>query len=135
MSLEKTVQELRELLNCCSSDLQKTERGNRAAAQRVRTGTVKLEKVAKRFRKESVAEEKSGNFRKFKEAHRKGQKNAGKKASKSSKKSNAKQAKKSAPKKAAPKQKTPSKKKVTKAPVKKLNLKKPANRRQNRPSW
>lgn len=130
MSLEKTIQELRELLNRCSSDLSKTERGNRAAAQRVRTGSVKLEKVAKRFRKESVAEEKSGSFKKYKESHRKGKKakkatRAAPKKAKSAKKA----ARKAAPRKAAPK------KKINKQPARKLNLKK-ANRRQNRPqAW
>ena len=52
MSLEKTIQELRELLNRCSSDLQKTERGNRAAAQRVRTSsaTAKPSRCDRRIR-------------------------------------------------------------------------------------
>lgn len=45
-------------------DLQKADHGNKAAAQRVRTGTVRLEKVAKIYRKESVAEEKRGGTKK-----------------------------------------------------------------------
>lgn len=132
MSLEKTIQELRELLNRCSSDLQKTEKGNRAAAQRVRTGTVRLEKVAKRFRKESVAEEKSGSFKKYKESHKKA-----KKAGKAGKKKSAKAAPaKKAAKRTAAKRKAAPKKKVTKAPARKFNLKKNANKRQNRPqAW
>lgn len=131
MSLEKTIQELRELLNRCTSDLQKTEKGNRAAAQRVRTGTVKLEKVAKRFRKESVAEERTGSFKKYKEAHRRGKK--GGKASKSAAKK--KSAKKAASRTAA-KRKSAPKKKVTKAPARKIALRKAANRRPQRPqAW
>ena len=41
-----------------TDDLQKAEGGNKAASQRVRTGTVRLEKVAKLYRKESIKTEK-----------------------------------------------------------------------------
>jgi hypothetical protein len=58
MSLKDTFKNLRELLSNITSDLEKSENGNKAASQRVRTGTVKLEKVAKLFRKESIAAEK-----------------------------------------------------------------------------
>jgi len=51
-------------LECCVRDLHKANKGNRAAAQRVRTGTIKLEKCAKMYRKESVAAEKKGLFKK-----------------------------------------------------------------------
>ena len=46
-----------ELLERVYEDLVKAvEKENKAAAQRVRTGSIRLEKVAKLFRKESVKE-------------------------------------------------------------------------------
>lgn len=64
MSLVETMNHLNQLLMSVSKDLTKVQRGNKAAAQRVRVGTIKIEKVAKIFRKESVAAEKSGKFKK-----------------------------------------------------------------------
>jgi hypothetical protein len=58
MSLHETVKEMRELLAAISIDLEKASGGNKAASQRVRTGTIKLEKSAKRYRKESIKAEK-----------------------------------------------------------------------------
>jgi len=58
MSLQSTTKELKDLLCNLTHDLEKAEGGNKAASQRVRTGTVKLEKVAKRYRKESILTEK-----------------------------------------------------------------------------
>ncbi len=58
MSLSETMGKLEHLLTCLTKDLGKVARGNRAAAQRVRVGTIHLEKVGKQFRKESVAAEK-----------------------------------------------------------------------------
>ncbi|MDP1880086.1 MAG: histone [Parachlamydiaceae bacterium] len=58
MSLKDTYKHLRDLLANITTDLEKSENGNKAASQRVRTGTVKLEKVAKLFRKESISTEK-----------------------------------------------------------------------------
>jgi hypothetical protein len=58
MSLKDTFKHLRDLLTNITADLEKSENGNKAASQRVRTGTVKLEKVAKAFRKESIVNEK-----------------------------------------------------------------------------
>lgn len=58
MALKETHKHLRDLLTHITSDLEKAENGNKAAAQRVRTGTVRLEKVAKLFRKESIKNEK-----------------------------------------------------------------------------
>ncbi len=58
MSLKSTIHGIRELLEHLTIDLQKAEHHNKAAAQRVRTGTIKLEKLAKVYRKESIAEEK-----------------------------------------------------------------------------
>ena len=59
MSLEKVIKDMRSLLEHITEDLIKSERGNKAASQRVRTGTVRLEKVAKLYRKESIRSEKS----------------------------------------------------------------------------
>jgi len=57
-SINKTINEMRTLLSHITADLEKSHNGNKAASQRVRTGTVKLEKVAKAYRKESIQHEK-----------------------------------------------------------------------------
>lgn len=59
MALKDTVKHLRDLLSHITVDLDKAEGGNKAASQRVRTGTVKLEKIAKAYRKESIKNEKA----------------------------------------------------------------------------
>ncbi len=64
MALSDTINKLEILLLSIAKDLEKTSRGNKAAAQRVRVGTIRLERVAKIFRKESVAAEKGGKLRK-----------------------------------------------------------------------
>lgn len=64
MALNETVCKLEDLLNGLAKDLLKVSRGNKSAAQRVRVGTLRLEKVGKLFRKESVAAEKNGKFKK-----------------------------------------------------------------------
>jgi hypothetical protein len=58
MALKDTIKHLRDLLGHITTDLDKAEGGNKAASQRVRTGTVKLEKIAKVYRKESIKTEK-----------------------------------------------------------------------------
>lgn len=58
MGLKDTVDHLRQLLVELIKDLDKATRGNKAASQRVRTKTIKLEKVAKTYRKESITSEK-----------------------------------------------------------------------------
>jgi hypothetical protein len=58
MSLRETIKEMKELLTHITTDLDKAEGGNKAASQRVRTGTVQLEKIAKKYRKESIDSEK-----------------------------------------------------------------------------
>lgn len=58
-SLQHTIKNLKDLLGRITHDLGKAEGGNKAASQRVRTNTVKLEKVAKSYRKESIAEERT----------------------------------------------------------------------------
>lgn len=64
MALKETVNELQALLDCVTKDLEKGVKGNKAASQRVRTGTVKLEKIAKLYRKQSVASEKTAKAKK-----------------------------------------------------------------------
>jgi DNA-binding protein H-NS len=64
MTLKHTITTMRELLQHITQDLHKAEGGNKAASQRVRTGTVKLEKVAKLFRKESIKNDKQTKGRK-----------------------------------------------------------------------
>lgn len=65
MALKETIKRMRQLLCELQRDLDKSERENRTASQRVRTGTVKLAKIAKVYRKESVtAEKKRGNKKK-----------------------------------------------------------------------
>jgi hypothetical protein len=59
MSIQDTVKQMRDLLAHIAIDLEKAVNGNKAASQRVRTGTIKLEKAAKRYRKESVKIEKT----------------------------------------------------------------------------
>lgn len=58
MAIKDTTKHMRELLSNITTDLDKAENGNKAASQRVRTATVKLEKVAKVYRKESISTEK-----------------------------------------------------------------------------
>jgi len=62
MGLKDTIKSMHKTLDHICRDLKKSEKGNKAASQRVRTGSIKLAKVAKKYRKESVAEEKK--FRK-----------------------------------------------------------------------
>jgi hypothetical protein len=59
MALKDTTKHLKDLLNNIVHDLEKADGGNKAASQRVRTGTVKLEKIAKLYRKESIKSEKT----------------------------------------------------------------------------
>lgn len=51
-------EKMRELLGQMIVDLEKASRGNKTAAQRVRTSSVLFAKVAKEFRKESLFAEK-----------------------------------------------------------------------------
>ncbi len=63
MSFSDTISKLESLLLTVAKDLEKAGRGNKAAAQRVRVGTIRLERIAKIFRKESVAAEKGGKMK------------------------------------------------------------------------
>lgn len=69
MALKDTLNAMQELLSQMMQDLDKTARGNCAAAQRVRTGSIKFAKIAKVFRKESVDAERG--IKKAKSAARK----------------------------------------------------------------
>lgn len=64
MALGKTIADMKSLLCEIASDLEKSCNGNKAASQRVRTGTIKLEKTAKLYRKESIHAEKGASARK-----------------------------------------------------------------------
>jgi hypothetical protein len=59
MSIVETIKEIRHILAALTIDLEKAAHGNKAASQRVRTGTIKLEKGAKKYRKESIKAEKA----------------------------------------------------------------------------
>lgn len=59
MALQTTINHLKQMLGDITQDLTKADGGNKAASQRVRTLTVKLEKLAKVYRKESIASEKN----------------------------------------------------------------------------
>ncbi len=71
MALIETVTDLGQLLTSLTKDLTKVSRGNKTAAQRVRTGTVRLEKIAKLFRRESVLAEKAVRAKKKKASSKK----------------------------------------------------------------
>jgi hypothetical protein len=71
MALTETVNHLNLLLGSIAKDLNKVGRGNKSAAQRVRVGTIHLERVGKQFRKESVAAEKNGKKKLILKAHQK----------------------------------------------------------------
>jgi hypothetical protein len=61
--LHDIIGEMEKILFAIAADLGKSGRGNKAASQRVRVNTVLFEKVAKRYRKESLlpkAKEKIG---------------------------------------------------------------------------
>ena len=71
MAIKETMQQMGNLLSHVAKDLMKAARGNKSAAQRVRVGTIRLGRVAKMFRKESVAAEKGGRPRKSKRSKKK----------------------------------------------------------------
>ena len=60
MAFKDTINAMRQHLIDLSHDLEKAAEGNRAAAQRVRTESIKFARTAKLFRKESVSAEKGG---------------------------------------------------------------------------
>lgn len=74
MALKETIKHMKDLLIHITADLEKADGGNKAASQRVRTGTVRLEKIAKVYRKDSIKHEKltQGTKRPAKKAAGKG---------------------------------------------------------------
>jgi hypothetical protein len=80
MALKDTVKKMERMLMDLAVDLRKaSEKGNRAASQRVRTGTITFAKLAKQYRKESVSAEKKGSGKKRKKAKKTTRKKAVKK--------------------------------------------------------
>ena len=67
MSFMETTEELAILLQTVLEDVPKVLKGNKTAAQRIRTKTVKIAKVSKIWRKESLELEKKKPTRKKKE--------------------------------------------------------------------
>ncbi len=99
MALKDTIRKMEKMLTDLAKDLKKaSEKGNKAASQRVRTGTIQFAKLAKQYRKESVAAGRKGGTTKRKKA----KKTTRKKATK----------KRAAPKRTTPKRKVAKKKKV-----------------------
>ena len=64
MALSDTINQLEHLIASITNDLPKVSRGNKTAAQRIRTTTILLEKVGLAFRKESMVAVKSGKLKK-----------------------------------------------------------------------
>jgi DNA-binding protein H-NS len=58
MGLKETTNQIKRILDEIAHDLVKASEGNKTAAQRVRTNSIKFAKVAKVYRKESIAAEK-----------------------------------------------------------------------------
>jgi hypothetical protein len=58
MALKDTIIALKKHVEDLQHDLEKATAGVKAASQRVRIGTIKLAKIAKIYRKESIASEK-----------------------------------------------------------------------------
>ena len=87
MVLKETTKHMKDLLTHIIADLEKADGGNKAASQRVRTGTVKLEKIAKIYRKDSIKHEKS-----YVGSRKSDKKSAGKSAPKKAAKAPAKSA-------------------------------------------
>ncbi len=66
MVLKDTICEMRVELTQLCRDLEKANAGNKAASQRVRTATIKLTKISKIYRKESVLAERKEQKRPLK---------------------------------------------------------------------
>lgn len=54
MALKETVENMKDMLAKIQEDLEKADRGNKTAAQRVRTTTIHLQKIAKEYRRQSI---------------------------------------------------------------------------------
>lgn len=121
MALKETIKHLKDLISQISHDIEKADGGNKAASQRVRTATVRLEKTAKTYRKESIKNEKSGT---------KGTKKSSSAKRPAAKKTAAKTTKHAKPAKKAPAKaktlKAKPKAKAHKAKARALSFKKPS---------
>ncbi len=71
MALQDTLHHLQLLIEAVAKDLKKVSRGNRSAAQRVRVGTISLQKVGRLFRKESLHAERRSNPKRLRRRARK----------------------------------------------------------------
>lgn len=132
MSLQNTIKQMKDLLEQISADLAKAEHSNKAASQRVRTGTIRLEKIAKNYRKESVKHEKSPGFKKTAKKSAKKPASKAKTLAGAAKKPAKKAVKKAMPKTVKKTQARPAKKaaaqaagKTAKKPVKKAAHQRP----------
>lgn len=131
MALKETIKQLKDLISQISVDIEKADGGNKAASQRVRTATVKLEKTAKVYRKESIKNEKTTKGTKKAPSMKKpASKPIAKLATKPAAKASAKSATKAAPAKKAPAKtqtlKAKPKAKMHKAKARPLSFKKPS---------
>ena len=54
MALKESIKKMNDLMTTMCKDLSKVAKGNKAAAQRVRTLSIRFAKVAKEFRKQSI---------------------------------------------------------------------------------
>jgi len=65
MTLKDTIKRMHIMLEHLAKDLKKaSEKGIKAASQRVRTDSIKFAKLSKLYRKESIASERGGRKRK-----------------------------------------------------------------------
>lgn len=103
MALKNTCNELKMLLEAICADLEKASEGNQAAAQRVRTNSIRFQKVAKLYRKESVQAAKTGEMAKVKQTSRKQKVSKKKPVAKKAAKKVVEKKTKAAPRKAAKK--------------------------------
>ena len=89
MALKDTTAHMKKMLHEIMHDLEKAAEGNKTASQRVRTNSIKFSKLAKTYRKESIAQEKGSKGKAKKTAAKKApaKKAPAKKAAKSGKKS------------------------------------------------
>jgi len=129
MALKDTMKRLGNLLDSLTHDLRKAEAGNKAASQRVRTCTIKLAKVAKDYRKESVKAEKSGSFKKKKKVAKKPAKKKAVKKKVAKKKVVKKKTARKPARKVAKKTARKPARKVAKRKVAKKTARKPARRK------
>ncbi len=72
MAFKETAEQLQHFFAKLLQDLTKVQKGNKAAAQRVRVGTVSVAKLAKTFRKESIELEKDSHRTQTKWKRKKG---------------------------------------------------------------